>query len=598
MNRFTIKISWDSGDGIQLVWNILSQKIASIWYNIITIPDYPSEVRAPIWTLEWVSSFQISFWNDGNIPPVHFVDLLIALNPAALKVNIDCIKEDTVILVNKDNFSEELFKKAWYENNPLDELKNKIYFLDINSDILELFADNEISETNKLKTKNFYILWILSSFFGIDLSFFEKYIEEKFIKNEQVLSFNKSALSKWKELAKIKYSIGDNFILEIINNNNIKKRIIDWNEAVALWLITWAKLANKKLFYWAYPITPATEIMYTLLENCSDDIVVFQAEDEIAAVSSAIWASFAWSLWTTWTSWPGFSLKTEAINLAVMAELPLVVIDVMRWWPSTWLPTKTEQSDLFQTMFWRHWDSSVVVIAVSWVEDCFNLAIEASKIAIKYMTPVIILSDSYISKSSSIFQVPLINNLSKFEEKKLPTKENFHPYIRDENLSRPWIYPWIEGYEHRIGWLEKDYEKWNISYNWDNHQLMTEIRQQKIEKIKNEIPETQIIWDKTWELLVIGWWSTYSSINNAVLQAINVWYRVSSIHLKYINPLPWDLDEIISKFDKILIPEGNNGQLKFILESKFKKEIIGLNKIKWQPIYEDEIYNKIIEILK
>lgn len=600
-NLFSIRISWDSWDWIQIIGNILSQEIAIAWNNISTIPDYPSEIRAPIGTIEWVSSYTISFWSANIIPPNNKVDILIVLNPAALKANMSFLKKDSLIIINSSTFTEDNLKKANYTSSPLEDWSLKEYIIiaiDMFAIIQESLSWIEISSGQKLKSKNFFVLWYLLAKLWYNLDYTEKWIKEKFVDKVELSEINSISLKEWVRYFREK----SNDTIININKKPQKKwkyRILSWNEAIAYWLMSSTKISNKKLFYGSYPITPASEILHTLLKYRSEDIIVFQAEDEIAAIWWAIWASFAGSIWITGTSWPGLSLKTEMLNLAVMTELPLVLINVMRWWPSTGLPTKTEQWDLFQAMFGRNWDSPLVVMAVSNLQDCFEMSLEAVRIATKYMTPVIILSDAYIANSKESFRIPEINELPEIELNQNPALENFYPYSRNpETLGRPWTYPWMKWFEHRIGWLEKDYNTWKISYTWENHEKMTITRKEKISWIAREIPVTIINWDITWDLLVIGWWSTYNSITSATNEAQTKGLKVSSIHLKFINPLPSDLEEIFKWFDKILLPEENSWQLKYILESEFKRNIIPLNKIQWQTLYSEEILEKIRLILK
>ena len=378
-----------------------------------------------------------------------------------------------------------------------------------------------------------------------------------------------------------------------------KYRNLTGNEAAAYALITAAKLLKKKLFYGSYPITPASEILHTLSKHRSNDVVVFQAEDEISAMCSAIGAAFGGELAATGTSGPGPSLKMEAMGLGVIAELPMVIVDVQRGGPSTGLPTKTEQSDLLQAVYGRHGECPLVVLAASSPADCFTTTLEAARLAVKYMTPVVVLSNSYLSNGSEPFRIPKLSELPKFEVSPLPAPENFKPYMRDpETLARPWAWPGLKGYEHRIGGLEKAEGTGAISYDPENHERMTNLRAEKIARVVKEIPPTTIYGNAEGELLVAGWGSTYGAITEAVTEARRAGFSVSSIHIRNIFPLPPDLGTIMRRFRKVLVPEENSGQLRMLLRSEYMREPLGLNKMQGQPLTSDEVLSKIKEVLR
>jgi len=592
----TLRISWDSWDGIQVIGNIITKTIALTGNNISTTPDYPSEIRAPIWTLEWVSSFEISFWDEEVIPPSSKANVIAIMNPAALKLNEKYLNKNSILIINSSTFTEDWLKKAWYWENPIINWKynwHQTVQIDLVSEIRISLWDFELQEAQKMKCKNFYLLGYILCYFGLKVEFAKKFITNKFSTNPIIAEANIKALIGWYNLVEKP----ENKVLK--SEKKIWKfKILSGNEIVAYSLITSAKLANKRLYFSGYPITPASNIMQTLARYRQEDIIVIQAEDEISAIWWVIWASYAWAIWVTATSWPGFSLKSEALNLTVMTELPLLVIDIQRWWPSTWLPTKTEQSDLLQAMYGRHWESPVVVMAISSNEAGFQITQEAIRIAVKYMTPVILLSDSYLAHNSSIFRIPESSKLNGIIVPELPNKNEFTPYLRNKKtLARPWVAPWAIWYEHRIWWLEKDNITWNISYNWDNHELMTNLRAEKIMRVQDEIPETIINWKKTWDILIIWRWSTYFSIITTTNEAIGEWLKVSSIHLTFINPLPRDIGDIMKWFKTILVVEENSGQLSFILEGKLWIKTVWLNKIKWQKIFPEEIYNRIKELI-
>lgn len=596
----TIRIWWDSWDWIQIIWETLAKTIAIWGNNISTVPDFPAEIRAPIWTLEWVSTFEISFWDKEIIPPSSSARIIVLFNPAALKLNEKYINSQSILIVNTHSFMQDNLLKVGYKTNPLEtwEIKyEKLITIDIEAELSKSLDRIDLAEMIKNKSKNFFILWIILNLLWLDRNYTKSFLEKKFSSNPALISLNNQALDSWYEYFQNSYE--EKIIIKW--NSTIKKwkyKILNWNEIIAYSLISWAKNHQRKLYFSGYPITPASVIMQTLAKYRQEDIIVMQSEDEIAAISWAIWWSYAWAIWVTATSWPWLSLKSEALNLAVMAELPLIVIDVQRAWPSTWLPTKTEQSDLMQAIFGRHWESPIVVMAIDSNDNAFSLTEKAINIAVKYMTPVIILSDSYLANNSSLFEVSNIS-WNAFERKKLPDLESFSPYLREkETLSRPWVIPWISQYEHRIWWLEKDAKTWAISYNWDNHELISKTRKEKIEKVVNDIPATKVYGQEKWDILVISWWSTFTSSINAVEELNNEWFSVWAINLTFLNPLPADIWWIISNYKKLLVAEENLWQLSYIIESRFKIQTEKLNKMKWNKIFPEDIISKIKELTK
>lgn len=596
----TLRISWDSWDGIQVIWNILAKWIAITWNNINTIPDYPAEIRAPIGTIEWVSSFTISYWEWEIIPPSKEIDVIIIMNPASLKINLKYLNKWWLLIINSGAFNEESLEKVWFNSNPFIDWtfdNFEVLAIDIKKELSEILKNIETLEVQKLKSKNFYLLWLIIWLLKIESDEVKKFIDKKFENNLIIKEVNNLALEAWINYSK-NIQLKTQLNIAKIEKWIWKYKMLNWNEAMAYSLIASAKSLNKKLYFSWYPITPANNIMHTLMKYKQDDVIVFQAEDEIAAIGWAIWASYAWAIWVTATSWPWFSLKSEAINLAVMTELPLIIIDVQRWWPSTWLPTKTEQSDLLQAIYGRHWESPIVVMAEKDQKDGFECVAEVVKIAIKYMTPVVILSDSYIAHSSSIMKLLDDENIINHTINDLPESENYSPYLRDGlTLARHWASPWEAWYEHTIWWLEKDSGTWKISYNPENHELMTKLRHEKIEWIKREISKTEVNWDDRWDILIIGRWSTYNSITYAVNELRENWINISSVHLRFLNPLPGDLFDIMKNFKKILVVEMNSWQLKTVLSSKYLLQIIWLNKVRWEVIFPDEIIKKIKELL-
>jgi len=592
-NLSVIKFAGDSGDGIQLIGSQFANATAISGNDLSTLPDYPAEIRAPSGSLGGVSGFQIAFGDDSVTTPGNKPDVLVVMNPAALAVNLKNLDKGSIIIVNSDAFTEDAIKKAGYEKNPIEDgtLSNyRVLAVPANSMVEITLKDSKLTKSQILKTKNFFMLGVMYWMYDLLIENTVKWIENKFKKTPELIEANKKVLYAGYNYAENTEVFDAKFKIEKGKLSPGKYKNITGNEAAAYALIAASKKLGRKLFYGSYPITPASEILQTLSKYRAKDIVVFQAEDEIAAICSAIGASFAGCMSATGTSGPGFSLKSEALGLAVITELPLVIVDVQRGGPSTGLPTKTEQSDLFQSLFGRHGDCPLAVLAACSPADCFDTVYEASRIAVKYMTPVVVLTSSYLANGSEPFKIPKQSELRNFEMTKLPEPDKFQPYIRDaQTLSRPWAYAGLKGYEHRIGGLEKSGETGNISYDPDNHQKMTELRRNKILNIANEIPPTFVNGNKSGDLLILTWGSTYGAVNSAVEIVRKNGIAISSAHLKYLNPLPTDLGEILKRFKKVLIAEENDGQFSFIIKSRYLIETISLNKVKGQPLNSDEI---------
>ncbi|HNW45454.1 MAG TPA: 2-oxoacid:acceptor oxidoreductase subunit alpha, partial [Elusimicrobiales bacterium] len=450
-----------------------------------------------------------------------------------------------------------------------------------------------------LKCKNFYLLGLLYWMYGLPLKTTQAWIKTKFKKAPELAAANGKVLVAGYDYAESTELFDARFQLKKSPVSPGKYRNLTGNEAAAYALITAARLLKKKLFYGSYPITPASEILQTLSKHRANDVVVFQAEDEIAAICSSIGAAFAGELAATGTSGPGLSLKTEALGLAVISELPLVVINVQRGGPSTGLPTKTEQSDLLQAVYGRHGECPLVVLAASSPSDCFNTTLEAARIAVKYMTPVIVLSNSYLSSGSEPFRIPKLSELPKFELPPLPAKEDFKPFMRDpDTLARPWTWPGLAGYAYRAGGLEKADGTGAVSYDPENHERLTKLRAEKVARVVKEIPPTKIHGAAEGDLLVVGWGSTYGAIKTAVKDARKAGLSVSSVHLRNIFPMPADLGPVLRRFRKVLVPEENSGQFRLLLRAAHMLEPLGLNKVQGQPLNSDEILAKIHEILR
>jgi len=601
LSSVTVRFAGDSGDGIQLVGSQFANATAVAGNDLSTLPDYPAEIRAPAGSLAGVSGFQISFGDDSVMTPGNKPNVLVVLNPAALAVNLKNLDKGSVIIANADAFAQAALDKAGYKTNPLEDgsLANyRVIAVPATALTENALKDSGLQKPQVLKCKNFYMLGILFWMYGLPLGPTKERINAKFGKFPGLAAANGKALEAGYDYAETTELFDARFQTKKSAVAPGKYRNLTGNEAAAYALITAAKLLKKKLFYGSYPITPASEILHTLSKHRANDVVVFQAEDEIAAMCATVGAAFGGELAATGTSGPGLSLKIEAIGLGVITELPMVIINVQRGGPSTGLPTKTEQSDLLQAVFGRHGESPLAVLAASSPADCFNTTLEAARIAVKYMTPVIVLSDSYLSNGSEPFRIPKLSELPKLEVAPLPEPADFKPYMRDPGtLARPWAWPGLKGYEHRIGGLEKAENTGAISYDPENHQRMTDLRAEKVNGVAREIPPAKVYGAEQGDLLVVGWGSTYGAITSAVAEARRAGLSVASTHLRYVWPLPPDLCGVMRRFRRVLVPEENTGQLRMLLRPSCSGELLGLNKVQGQPLNSDEIFARIKEIL-
>ena len=597
----TVRFAGDSGDGMQLTGAQFSDTVASFGNDLETFPDYPAEIRAPAGSLYGVSGYTIHFSSHDIYTPGDQVDVLVAMNPAALKVNLKDLKKNGAIIVNSDSFDRKNLELAKFESNPLEDgslSAYNVYPIPITKATLETLKEMNLPLKTAQKCKNFYALGVVYWLYNKSPEYTLGWIEEKFKKKPELIEANTKVL-------KAGYYFGET--TEIFNKRYEVKpaelpkgiyRNLNGNEAVALGLVSAAKRAGLNLFLGSYPITPASEILHYLSGMRQFGVKTFQAEDEIAGITTAIGASFAGNLGATSTSGPGMALKTEAIGLAVIAELPLVIVNVQRGGPSTGLPTKTEQADLFQAMFGRNGECPAPVLAAASPADCFNMTVEAARIAIKYMTPVILLTDGYIGNGSEPWKVIKVEDLPEIPVNFRTDPKDFHPYMRDEKLVRPWVKPGTPGLEHRIGGLEKQHIYGNISYDPENHQLMISQREQKVKNIANDIPELEVIGAKDAELLVLGWGSTFGAIAAAVEAQVEKGRKVCYAHLRYLNPMPKNTGEVVKKYKKVLIPEVNMGQLAKLIKMDYMVNPIQFDKVKGVPFKRSEIEAKIEEILK
>jgi 2-oxoglutarate ferredoxin oxidoreductase subunit alpha len=599
LQEVVIKFAGDSGDGMQLTGSQFTNNTALLGLDLATFPDFPAEIRAPIGTLPGVSGYQLRFSSDRIYTPGDECDVLVAMNAAALKVNLSGLKKSGKIIVNVDGFDAKNLRLANYPDgiNPLEDhsLDNyEVIKMDVTKMTREALKEFTMGTKEKDRAKNMFVLGFLYWMYNRDMENTFNFLKEKFSKKADILESNLKVLQAGYHYADTTETFTGRYTVAKAKMESGIYRSIMGNQALAYGLIAAAHQSGLNLFLGSYPITPASDILHELSRYKTFGIKTFQAEDEIAAITAAIGASYGGSIGVTTTSGPGMALKAEAMGLAVMLEIPLLICDIQRGGPSTGLPTKTEQSDLLQAYYGRNGECPIPVIATSTPSDCFDVAFEAIRIAIQHMTPVILLSDGYIANGAEPWKFPQTADLPKIETSfKASLSEDeikFMPYSRDEQLVRPWVIPGTAGLEHRIGGLEKQNITGNISYDSDNHQTMVKIREQKIENIAFSIPKQKLdSGPEKGKVLIIGWGSTYGAIKSACIELQNQGHLVSHAHLRYIRPFPENLGAIIKNFEKVLIPEINNGQLIKIIRDKYLVDAKGYNKIMGIPITKGEI---------
>src|SRR3972149_1214357 len=600
LTELTVRFAGDSGDGMQLTGSQFSDTTA-VWGNdLSTLPDYPAEIRAPSGTVYGVSGFQLHFGSKDVHTPGDRPDILVAMNPAAIKKNLNELKPGAIIIANSDAFDKKSLELAGYESDPLedDSLEGFVVFsVPVTSLTFSALEGTTLGNKEKSRCKNFFALGLMYWLFSRPLEQTLDWIRSKFKNKPEFIDANEKALKAGYHFGEMTETFTTRFHVDPATLKPGVYRSISGNEATAFGFLAASVKSKLPLFLGSYPITPASEILQYLSLYKNFGVKPFQAEDEIAGVTSAIGAAFAGYLAITNTSGPGLSLKTEGIGLAVMTELPLVIINVQRGGPSTGLPTKTEQADLLQALYGRNGEAPVPVLAASSPIDCFYMALEASRIAVKYMTPVILLTDGYIANGSEPWKIPHANELPDIPVKFRTDPEGFFPYLRDENLSRPWVRPGTEGLEHRIGGLEKANITGAVSYDPDNHDEMIKLRAQKVKNIAKDIPDLEVSGEQEGELLVLGWGGTFGAITEAVMNVRKSGYKVSQAHLKYINPLPKNTEDVLKKFKKVLIPEINLGQLSKLIKSEFTIPVIQFNIVRGLPFRSSDIETKIIDLL-
>lgn len=608
LQEVVIKFAGDSGDGMQLTGTQFTNNTALLGIDLATFPDFPAEIRAPIGTLPGVSGFQLRFSSEPVFTPGDLCDVLVVMNAAALKVNMKSIKSTAKIIINTDGFDAKNLRLANYPDgiNPLEDGSLDSYDvikMDVTKMTREALADAPMGMKEKDRAKNMFVLGFLYWMFDRGMESTVSFLREKFGHKDEILNSNIKVLQAGYNFGDTTETFTSRYRVERAKMEPGVYRSIMGNQALAYGIIAASEQSGLPIFLGSYPITPASDILHDLAKYKNFGIRTFQAEDEIAAITSAIGASYGGSLAVTTTSGPGMALKAEAMGLAVMMEIPLLIVNIQRGGPSTGLPTKTEQSDLMQAYYGRNGECPMPIVSASTPSDCFEAAMEAVRIAVQHMTPVILLSDGYIANGAEPWKFPTVKSLPKIDVKFKSQlghgEDKYQPYLRDEKLVRPWATPGTPGLEHRIGGLEKQNITGNVNYEPDNHQLMVKIRQEKVDKIAEFIPEQKLdSGPEKGKVLVIGWGSTYGAIKSAIsdLQKKGI-DSVSHAHLRYVRPFPRNLGDIIKNFDVVLVPEINNGQLVKIIRDVYMVDAKAYNKIKGTPITRFELKDEIKKYL-
>ena len=603
LEEVAVRFSGDSGDGMQLTGTLFSDATALMGNDISTFPDYPSEIRAPQGTVGGVSGFQVQFGHNKVNTPGDFAHVLIAMNPAAVKANSKFMNPGGTIIYDVDSFNEKNLKKAnFVTDDPFAECNLEDYFkipVPVSSLTKESLKEFGLDNKSILRSKNMFALGLVCWIFDRPLTYIEEFITKKFAKKPIVVESNLKVLHDGYNYGLTMQHMTPRYLVQPAQIEDGTYRNINGNHATAWGILAAAEKSGKELFLGSYPITPATEILQALTERKDLGVKTFQAEDEIAGIASAIGAAFAGNFAVTTTSGPGLALKGEAIGLAVMAELPLVIVNVQRGGPSTGLPTKTEQSDLMQALYGRNGESPVVVVAASTPSDCFYYAYMASKIALERMVPVILLTDGFLGNGSEPWKIPSMAELPEINARTAGSAENFKAYARDEKtLSREWAFPGMEGYQHRIGGLEKNISG-TVSHDPDNHQVNCEIREEKVQRVVDLVPDLEVCGDESGDVLVVSWGGTFGHTVNTVKELRKEGKNVSLAHFNYIKPLPKNTSEIFAKFKKIIVCELNLGQFVSYLRDKIPgNDYYQYNKVKGLPFTVKELKDSIEKLLE
>lgn len=602
----TVRFCGDSGDGMQLAGTQFTTTSALMGNDVATFPDFPAEIRAPRGTKAGVSGFQVHFSSEEIYTPGDTVDALVAMNPAAFATNLNDLRDGGILIVSESAFDKKGLDLAGYEGNPIEDValhqlqqQYKVYKVDMTKLTRDAVKEYGLGTKESDRCRNFFAMGLVFWIYGRPMEPTLRFIEAKFGKKPEIAEANTAALKAGYHYGETVEAFDTQFHVPKAELEPGTYRSIMGNTALSWGLMTAAKLSDKRLFLGAYPITPASDILHELSKHKNYDIVTFQAEDEIAAMTATIGASFAGAMAITASSGPGIALKGEGLGLAVIMELPMVVISVQRGGPSTGLPTKTEQSDLYQAMYGRNGECPMPVIAACSPSDCFDVAQEAWRLAVRYMTPVFLMTDGYIANGSEPWKVPKYSDLPKIpitHPGPIEGGQNYQPYTRDEKLARPWALPGTVGLEHRLGGLEKQDETGNVSYDPDNHQHMIDTRERKIANIAEDIPPQQVDGPEEGDLLVLSWGGTYGSCLSATRLARKHGVSVAHAHLRYIHPMPMNLEEVLGRYKKVMVPELNLGQLNTIIRDKFLIDTIGFNKVQGKPFSVGELVEKITEV--
>ena len=598
----TILFAGDSGDGSQIIGTQMTEASAIAGNDVATLPDYPAEIRAPAGSLAGISGFQLHFSSENIHTPGDACDVLVAMNPAALKVNIDNLRPNGILIVNSNNFASRNLKLAGYESNPLEDgslTRYQVYPVELTRLTREALKNTELSQREVDRCKNFFAVGMVFWLYNRPMENTLRFIKERYAKKPQYVEANSLALKAGNVYCEATEQFATSYVVEAAEFPPGKYRNIEGNMATALGLVAASQKSGLQLVYGSYPITPASSILHALANHKEFGVITMQTEDEIAAIGVAIGAAFCGALGVTGSSGPGLALKSEALNLAMIVELPIVVCNIQRAGPSTGMPTKTEQADLLQMYYGRNGESPIPIIAASRPSDCFDAIYEACRIAGKFMTPVIFMSDLNVAFGAEPWRIPEVSDLAEIDVNFRTEAEEFNPYLRDEiTLARPWVKPGTPGLEHRIGGLEKADITGNVSYDPDNHEQMTHTRAEKVARIADDIPPTEVFGPEEGDLLVLSWGGTFGAVRTAVERKQGNGASVSHTHLRYLNPLPKDLGGIFERFNRVLVPELNLGQLKQVIRAEYLIAAEGLNKVQGRPFHVFEVESKINELLE
>ncbi len=603
LDRAVVRFAGDSGDGMQVTGEQFATEAAWAGADLVTLPNFPAEIRAPAGTLFGVSSYQLQFGSRRVYTPGDRLDCLVAMNPAALKVHLRDLKQGGLLIVNTASFEQKNLDRAGYPTNPLDDPalddRYRLHKIDVTRFTMEALEGLALSVKEKERCKNFFALGLVSWIYTRPIEPTLSWIAKRFAKNAAMTEANARALKAGYHFGETAEIFSECYGIEPAEMPPGLYRSITGNRALAWGILAAAQRTKLPVVYGAYPITPASDILHELSLHKRFGVRTFQAEDEIAAVGAVIGAAFGGAIGICASSGPGIVLKAEGINLAVMAELPIVIFDVQRAGPSTGLPTKTEQADLLMALYGRNSESPVVVLAPMTPGDCFFIAYEAIRIAVKYMVPVMVLSDGYLASGAEPWLIPDPKTLREIPVAFRTNPQGFFPYVRDEGtLARPWVRPGTPGLEHRIGGLEKQDVTGTVSYDADNHELMVRLRAEKVRRVAQEIPPTTVNGPAAGDLLVVGWGSTYGTITAAVEELQQEGKAVASIHLRHLNPLPPDLGQILQRYTRILVPEINSGQLVRVLRAEYLVDAVGFNRVRGLPLPTQEVRETIEQLLE